>query len=179
MCAKYEHLFGSVGSPSWEAIVGNNFARSTQDRACLSPSSSALSSMSVSDTTLQPLFIFLSRALEAAEYAFFKLPGSAVIARYVKSSHQNDPGRTLLEAILLLFAIRTLLQSRTRADRSGKNFVQYTEQVRRVFYTCFPIACSYPQLFRKLTSWWRNGHPNPLLNHWMKLSRVISMLSRL
>ncbi|KAH9015386.1 serine palmitoyltransferase [Lactarius hengduanensis] len=35
------------------------------------------------------------------------IPGSHVIARYAESSHQNDPGRTVL---LALFAIRTLLQ---------------------------------------------------------------------
>ncbi|THH06253.1 hypothetical protein EW145_g4213 [Phellinidium pouzarii] len=81
-----------------------------------------------SESSVRTALVFLSYALSVAEDAFFKLPGSAVIARYVKSSHQNDPGRTLLELILILFAIRTLLQSRTRADGSGKNFVKYTEQ---------------------------------------------------
>ncbi|KAJ7896100.1 serine palmitoyltransferase [Mycena olivaceomarginata] len=56
------------------------------------------------------------------------IPGSAVLVRYVKSSHQNDPGRTVLELILVAFAIFTLLQSRTRADRSGKHFIQFTDK---------------------------------------------------
>lgn len=73
--------------------------------------------------------VFLSYAFSVVEDAFFKLPGSAVLVRYVKSSHQNDPGRTILELILVIFAIRTLLQQRTRADRGGKNFVKYTEEV--------------------------------------------------
>jgi hypothetical protein len=107
---------------------GNIFcARSHKSRPL--PLTTTSCSMSDSDSTLQPLFLFLSHALTAAQHVFFKVPGSAVIARYVKSSHQDDPGRTLLEVILFLFAIRTLLQSRTRADGSGKNFVQYTEQV--------------------------------------------------
>ena len=72
-----------------------------------------------SDSNLQTFLLFVSYALSAAEDAFNKIPGSAVIVRYVKSSHQNDPGRTILELILFLFAVRTLLQSRTRAD--GKN----------------------------------------------------------
>ncbi|KAK7061211.1 serine palmitoyltransferase 1 [Favolaschia claudopus] len=56
------------------------------------------------------------------------IPGSAVLVRYVKSSHQNDPGRTVLELLLVAFAIFTLLQSRTRADRSGKHFIQFEEK---------------------------------------------------
>lgn len=77
------------------------------------------------NTTLE----YLSYSLEALETGFYKIPGSQVLARYVKSSHQNDPGRTLLEVILLIFAIRTLLQSRTRADNSGKHFIQFSEKV--------------------------------------------------
>jgi serine palmitoyltransferase len=74
-------------------------------------------------------FEYLSYFLEILEAGFHKIPGSQVLARYVKSSHQNDPGRTLLEVILLIFAIRTLLQSRTRADNSGKHFIQFSEKV--------------------------------------------------
>lgn len=81
------------------------------------------------DETLKPIFIFLSYVLHAAESAFEKIPGSAVIARYVKSSHQNDPGRTILELILVAFLIRTLLQSRTRGDASKSHFVKFTEKV--------------------------------------------------
>lgn len=77
------------------------------------------------NTTLEYLPYFL----ETLETCFYKIPGSHVLARYVKSSHQNDPGRTLLEVILLIFAIRTLLQSRTRADGSGKHFIQFSEKV--------------------------------------------------
>jgi hypothetical protein len=78
---------------------------------------------------LDPLFAFLSYALIQAESVFYKIPGSHVIARYVKSSHQNDPGRTVLEILLALFAIRTLLQSRTRADNAEKHFIQFSEKV--------------------------------------------------
>ena len=77
----------------------------------------------------QSLIIYLSYTYSLVRDVFYKIPGSAVVARYVKSSHQNDPGRTLLELILFLFAVFTLLQSRTRADRAAKNFVKYTEEV--------------------------------------------------
>lgn len=85
--------------------------------------------MSNPDSGFEPILIFLTHALTVVENIFYKVPGSAVLVRYVKSSHQNDPGRTVLELILFLFAIGTLLQSRTRADTSGKNFVKYTEEV--------------------------------------------------
>ncbi|KAI0342460.1 serine palmitoyltransferase [Trametopsis cervina] len=84
--------------------------------------------MSATSTSLEPLFTFLSYSYATLETTFYKLPGSAVVARYVRSSHQNDPGRTVLEVILVLFAIRTLLQSRTRADNSGKHFIKFDEK---------------------------------------------------
>ena len=79
--------------------------------------------------SLTPLFSLLDYSLTTVQTTFNKIPGSAVLLRYVKSSHRNDPGRTLLELILLLFAIRTLLQSRTRADRNGSHFIQFSEKV--------------------------------------------------
>lgn len=88
--------------------------------------------MENTSTTLEPVLAFLAHSLATVETTFNKLPGSAVIQRYVRSSHQNDPGRTLLELILIIFAIRTLLQSRTQADRGEKHFIRFTDKVSRV-----------------------------------------------
>jgi len=85
--------------------------------------------MSESIAPLRPFYSLLEYSLSTAQTTFHKIPGSAVVLRYVKSSHQNDPGRTLLEFILLVFAIRTLLQTRTRADRNGSHFIKFTEKV--------------------------------------------------
>jgi len=74
------------------------------------------------------MFSFISYSFATAEEIFYQIPGSSVVARYVKSSHQNDPWRTLLEVVLFLFAVRTLLQSRTRADNSGKHFIKFSEK---------------------------------------------------
>ncbi|KIY68343.1 serine palmitoyltransferase [Cylindrobasidium torrendii FP15055 ss-10] len=81
-----------------------------------------------SNTPLEPVFSHVSEAVLSAERAFYKLPGSAIIERYVRSSHQNDPGRTVLEIILFLLVVRTLLQSRTRADRNAKSFIEFSEK---------------------------------------------------
>jgi len=126
--------------------------------------SSNSTTMDSSASALEPLFAFLSYALIQAELAFFKLPGSHVIARYVKSSHQNDPGRTVLEILLALFAIRTLLQSRTRADNGEKHFIQFSEKVplsHFFFYGVRSTLSDTPSAFRKLTSSWMNGHQSP------------------
>ncbi|KAL2751953.1 hypothetical protein ACRALDRAFT_1066400 [Sodiomyces alcalophilus JCM 7366] len=40
---------------------------------------------------------------------FQKLPGSAVLVRYVQSSYQNDPIRSAIELVLVIFFIRYLL----------------------------------------------------------------------
>jgi hypothetical protein len=84
---------------------------------------------STASSALLPLFALLTSSLSTLESTFYKIPGSQVVARYVKSSHQNDPGRSVLELILVLFAIRTLLKSRTRTDRTGKHFISFSEKV--------------------------------------------------
>ncbi|KAJ7174258.1 serine palmitoyltransferase [Mycena filopes] len=79
-------------------------------------------------SNLDALSAFLAYSISNLQTAFLKVPGSAVVVRYVKSSHQNDPGRTVLEVMLVVFAIFTLLQSRTRADRSGKHFIKFNDK---------------------------------------------------
>lgn len=37
--------------------------------------------------------------------SFYRIPGSDILIRYVKNSHQNDPIRTFIEGLLVLFAI--------------------------------------------------------------------------
>ena len=66
-----------------------------------------------SSALLQPIFVFLEYALDKTERAFHAIPGSAVVVRYIQSSHRNDPGRTLLELLLFIFALWTVFQSRT------------------------------------------------------------------
>lgn len=87
--------------------------------------------MNATASTLEPLFTALANGYTTLETTFYKIPGSAVIARYVQSSHQNDPGRTVLEVILIIFVIYTLMRRRTRADNSGKHFIQFDEKVSR------------------------------------------------
>ncbi|MCO5589771.1 hypothetical protein L7F22_043740 [Adiantum nelumboides] len=91
-------------------------------------STSAAGSGSASISSSSPLVESLNGALSAVQDGFMRLPGSAILLRYVRSSYQNDPIRSLLELILIIFALRTILQSRTRGNSSSSNFVKLTEK---------------------------------------------------
>lgn len=52
--------------------------------------------------------------------SFQKLPGSAIIIRYIRSSYQNDPIRSLVELFLFIFAVRYLLAP-TYSTKKVKN----------------------------------------------------------
>ena len=116
-----------------------------------------------SSTVLQPIFGFLEYALDKTERAFHAIPGSAVVNRYIQSSHRNDPGRTVLELLLFIFALWTVFQSRRRAGLAAKNFVKLTEQVRGSSM-CFVLLLIYSYSSRRLTSLSTNGSRN----HWSR-----------
>ncbi|OXG96102.1 serine palmitoyltransferase [Cryptococcus neoformans A2-102-5] len=78
--------------------------------------------------SLLPLLGALSSLFYTLQTLFHKVPGSPIIVRYIKSSYQNDPWRSLLEVLLVAFALRTLLKGRTRGDEEGKNFIKLTEK---------------------------------------------------
>lgn len=60
-----------------------------------------------------------------ASHAFQKVPGSAVIIRYVQASYQNDPIRSIFELFLLIFFIRYLLSPSYSTNDS--NYVKLSE----------------------------------------------------
>jgi len=59
---------------------------------------------------------------------FRRIPGSAILVRYVKSSYQNDPVRSAVELFLFLFALRYLLSPKYSTTKAKK--VELTEHVR-------------------------------------------------
>lgn len=58
---------------------------------------------------------------------FQKVPGSAILLRYIKSSYQNDPVRSAVELFLFLFAVRYLLSPTYSTQKT--NFVKLSEEV--------------------------------------------------
>ncbi|WFD34988.1 serine C-palmitoyltransferase [Malassezia cuniculi] len=69
-----------------------------------------------------------SSAASAALTLINRIPGSAIVLRYIASSYQNDPIRSLLELVLFGYALYTILRSRTRDGNSDPNFVQLSEK---------------------------------------------------
>lgn len=56
---------------------------------------------------------------------FLRIPGSDIVIRYVKSSHQNDPIRTIIEVMLVIFLILFITGKRYHPD---SNAVTLTER---------------------------------------------------
>ena len=81
----------------------------------------------VGSSALNPLCVFLSYTLIHGESAFYKIPSSNAIARKVFAPDQLVPHCP--RNLLALFAIRTLLQSRTRMDNGEEYFVHFSENV--------------------------------------------------
>ncbi len=71
----------------------------------------------------------LSLWLNEASYQFQKVPGSAVLIRYVRASYQNDPVRSAVELVLFIFFIRYLLAP--SYSTSKQNFIKLSEDVRK------------------------------------------------
>ena len=70
---------------------------------------------------------FVQQSIREITNTFQKVPGSAMLIRYIQSSYQNDPVRSAIELILVIFFVRYLLAS-SYATHSG-NFVTLSESV--------------------------------------------------
>ena len=60
--------------------------------------------------------------------SFHKIPGSAIVIRYIRSSYQNDPVRSAVELFLILFAVYYLLAPAYSTTK--KSNVRLSESVR-------------------------------------------------
>lgn len=76
---------------------------------------------------LQDAQNLLDQYKKEISHNFHKIPGSAMLIRYVRSSYQNDPVRSAIELILVLFFVRYLLAPSYSTQR--QNFVNLTEEV--------------------------------------------------
>lgn len=69
------------------------------------------------------------RSVNEIQNTFQKLPGSAMLIRYIQSSYQDDPVRSAIELVLVIFFVRYLLAP-SYSTHNG-NFVKLTEEVRQ------------------------------------------------
>lgn len=79
---------------------------------------------------LEQLPLQLRDFFAQAELAFQKVPGSAVLVRYIRSSYQNDPVRSAIELVLVLFFIRYLLSPSYSTHK--QNYVKLNQDVTNI-----------------------------------------------
>lgn len=77
---------------------------------------------------LQDAQSWLNDILNEISIQFQRVPGSAILLRYIKSSYQNDPVRSAVELFLFLFAVRYLLAPKYSTHK--KSYVKLSEEVR-------------------------------------------------
>jgi 1,3-beta-glucan synthase len=70
---------------------------------------------------------FVERSMHEITNTFQKVPGSAMLIRYIQSSYQDDPVRSAIELILVIFFVRYLLAPSYATHNN--NFVTLTEEV--------------------------------------------------
>ncbi|TVY90367.1 Serine palmitoyltransferase [Lachnellula willkommii] len=75
---------------------------------------------------LQDAQKLMERSMHEITNRFQKVPGSAMLIRYIQSSYQDDPVRSAIELILVIFFVRYLL-SPSYATHSN-NFVTLSEE---------------------------------------------------
>lgn len=76
---------------------------------------------------LQDAQSWLVDVLNEVSVQFQKVPGSAILLRYIKSSYQNDPVRSAVELFLFLFAVRYLLAPKYSTQK--KSYVTLSDEV--------------------------------------------------
>jgi serine palmitoyltransferase len=81
----------------------------------------------------------VSQYSEAASHRFQRVPGSAIVVRYIRSSYQNDPVRSAIELFLFLFAVGYLLSP--KYETKDKNKIKLTEDVREGLHDVCSRRC--------------------------------------
>ena len=72
---------------------------------------------------------YLTESINEITNTFQKVPGSAMLIRYIQSSYQDDPVRSAIELVLVIFFVRYLLAP-SYPTHTG-NFVKLSEEVQR------------------------------------------------
>lgn len=73
---------------------------------------------------------YVTESINEITNTFQKVPGSAMLIRYIQSSYQDDPVRSAIELVLVIFFVRYLLAP-SYPTHTG-NFVKLTEEVRAI-----------------------------------------------
>ena len=101
---------------------------------------------------------YFMKFAHAVSGQFEKIPGSAILVRYIKSSYQNDPVRSAVELFLVLFAVRYLLAPKYSTK---PNYVKLSEEVISV--PCPRRFCELTQGMQEIDDLVEDWTPEPLV----------------
>jgi serine palmitoyltransferase len=73
---------------------------------------------------LHNALVLLNSTVDEVSTQFRRVPGSAILLRYVKNSYQNDPIRSVVELCLFLFAVRYLLAPRYSTKKKSMDLTE-------------------------------------------------------
>jgi serine palmitoyltransferase len=73
------------------------------------------------------VIIAVNTTFTIASQLYDSIPGSSVVYKYIKASHQNDPLRTVLELVLVVFMVWYIFMKKYKPE--SKNDVVLTEKV--------------------------------------------------
>ncbi|KAJ3014602.1 serine palmitoyltransferase component [Thoreauomyces humboldtii] len=73
------------------------------------------------------LVVAVNTTVTVVSGVYAKVPGSAILARYVKASYQNDPYRSLLEACLVFFMVWYFASNKYKPGKQNKE-IKLTEK---------------------------------------------------
>ncbi|KAF8544871.1 pyridoxal phosphate-dependent transferase [Trichophaea hybrida] len=73
---------------------------------------------------LHHALVLLDSTVDEVSTQFRRVPGSAILLRYVKNSYQNDPIRSVVELCLFLFAVRYLLAPRYSTKKKSMDLTE-------------------------------------------------------
>jgi hypothetical protein len=63
--------------------------------------------------------IAVNATVTVASAVLTRIPGHRFVTKYIKASHQNDPGRTIVEVLLFVFMLAYILRQRKRNKNTG------------------------------------------------------------
>jgi serine palmitoyltransferase len=114
----------------------------------------------------------LGELAQQASVNFQKVPGSAVLMRYIQSSYQNDPVRSAIELVLVIFFIRYLLSPSYPTDKS--NYVKLREDVCPLFKVsyCGSASSDSLTLAQEIDELVNDWTPEPLVGEQLQVEAI-------
>jgi serine palmitoyltransferase len=114
----------------------------------------------------------LGELAQQASVNFQKVPGSAVLMRYIQSSYQNDPVRSAIELVLVIFFIRYLLSPSYPTDKS--NYVKLREDVCPLFKVsyCGSASSDWLTLAQEIDELVNDWTPEPLVGEQLQVEAI-------